>query len=59
MSQTIDNNKIKQAHITVVPDDTMPDYHKDPYAISMLEKARAFLKKAGLPEGWNKKTEIQ
>ena len=55
MSQTIDNNKFRQAHITVVPGNKMPDYHNDPHIIAMVEKARAFLKKAGLPKGWGKR----
>ena len=55
MSQTIDNNKLRQAHITVVPNNKMPDYHNDPHVINMIEKARVFLKKVGLPKGWGKK----
>lgn len=54
MVHTFDNKKLKQAHITVVPGNKMPDYHSDPFVVTMLEKARAFLKKAGLPKGWDK-----
>jgi hypothetical protein len=53
--QTPDNKKLKLADITVVPNDQMPDYHNDPTIIAMVERARAFLKKAGLPKGWDKK----
>jgi len=55
MAHTIDNNKLKHAHITVVPGNKMPDYHNDPHIIAMIERARAFLKKVGLPKGWDKK----
>lgn len=55
MAQTFDNKKLKQAHITVVPGNKMPDYHSDPKVIAMVERARAFLNKAGLPKGWGKK----
>jgi hypothetical protein len=54
MSRTANNDKLEGLHITVVPDDTMPDYGNDPTFIAMLERARAFLEKAGLPEGWDK-----
>jgi hypothetical protein len=55
MAHTFENNKLRQAHITVVPGNKMPDYHNDPHVISMVERARAFLKKVGLPKGWGKK----
>jgi hypothetical protein len=55
MSRIIDHNKLKHAHITVVPDNKMPDYQNDPHVIAMVERARTFLKKVGLPKGWDKK----
>lgn len=55
MAQKVDTSKLRQAHITVVPDSSMPDYHNDPHIIAMVEKARSFLKKVGLPKGWDKK----
>ncbi len=55
MAHTFDNNKLRQARIIVVPDNKMPDYHNDPHVIAMVERARTFLKKVGLPKGWGKK----
>lgn len=55
MAQTPDNKKLNHAHITVVPNNEMPDIHNDPHVIAMAERARAFLKKVGLPKGWDKK----
>jgi hypothetical protein len=58
MAHTVNNSKLKQAHITVVPGNKMPDYHSDPHVIAMVEKARSFLKKVGLPKGWSKRKGI-
>lgn len=53
MAHAVNNNKKRQDHITVVHN--MPDLHNDPYVVEKVERARAFLKKAGLPKGWGKK----
>ncbi|HVV03527.1 MAG TPA: hypothetical protein VHC96_04855 [Puia sp.] len=54
MSHKVENDKLEQIQITVVPDNQMPDYHNDPTVIAAVERARAFLEKAGLPKGWDK-----